>query len=129
MPRFRPLHLTKAALRALVYLIAAILIIVAVSLAAVETGWAKNQIRRLIVSQANHYLNGTLEIDSLEGSLFRGLTLGGVRLSDGGVTLISVDELSLSYSIRELFEPGLIIRRVRLTGPRVIASKLPDGRW
>jgi autotransporter translocation and assembly factor TamB len=129
MARFRPLHLTKAALRLLVYAVAAVLVVTVVVIAAVETGWVKNQIRRVIVSQANHYLTATLDIGKLEGSLFRGLTLSNVTLSHDGQPIISIDEVSLSYSIRELFDPGTIIRSIRLTRPRVVASKTDDGRW
>ena len=129
MRRFRPLHLTAALLRWLVYGTAAVLVLVMVGIAAVETGWVKNQIRRLIVRQANNYLTVTLDIGRLDGSIFRGLTLGDVRLSEAGKTIVSVDEVSVNYSIRELFEPGLIIRHVRLTRPHVIVAKLADGRW
>ena len=129
MPRFRPLHLTKTALRVLLRAIAALLLLVVVAIVAIETGWVKDQIRRLIVRQANNYLTATLDIGRLEGSVFRGLTLGDVRVIQNGQTIISVDEVSFSYSIRELFEPGLIIRSIRLTRPRVVAAKLADGRW
>jgi autotransporter translocation and assembly factor TamB len=129
MPRFRPLHITAAVSRALVYAIAALLVVVLLAIAAVETGWVKNAIRRLIVSQANNYLTARLDIGRLEGSLFRGLTLDDVHLTQDGQTIVSIDEVKLTYSIRELFEPGLIIRSVRLTKPRVLVARLADGRW
>src|ERR1700754_174331 len=128
MPRFRPLHLTKAALRFLLRAIAALLLLVVLVIVAVETGWVKEQICRLIVRQANNFLTATVDIGRLQGSIFRGLTLGDVRLVQDGQTIISIDEVSLSYSIRELFEPGLIIRRIRLTRPHVVAAKRADGR-
>ena len=40
-----------------------------------------------------------------------------------------IDEVALSYSIRELVDNGVTIRRVRLTRPVVAAAKMPDGRW
>ena len=57
-------------------------------MAAAETGWAKNQIRSLIVRQANQYLTATLNIGRLEGSLFRGLQLGDITLDRDGHTII-----------------------------------------
>jgi len=48
-------------------------------LALIETDWGKDRLRQLIVSQTARFLNGTLEIDSLDGSLFRGIHLRGVR--------------------------------------------------
>lgn len=115
--------------KAIVGLIAFALLLVGVGVAVIETGWAKNRLRGLIVSQANQYLTATLTIGGLGGSLLRGLRLNDIALSRDGHTLIRVDEISLSYSIRELFQNGVVIRRVRLTRPQVAGAKMADGRW
>jgi autotransporter translocation and assembly factor TamB len=122
-------RITIVVARALVYTVAAVLLLLVFAIVAIQTGWAKNQIRQLIVRQANQYLTATLEIGRLEGSLFRGLELGDVRLTRDGETIVSVDDVSLRYSIRELFESGVVIREIRLIRPRVNAAKQPDGRW
>ncbi len=96
---------------------------------ALETGWGKNQLRTLIIRQANQYLTATLDIDRLQGSLVRGLQLTNVRLSQDGRVLVAIDDVSVSYSLRELFDQGVVIRRIRITRPRVTAGRLPDGRW
>jgi translocation and assembly module TamB len=115
--------------KALVAIVAGLLILVGAAVAVVETGWAKNRIRELIVRQANQYLTATLTIGRLQGSLLRGLELGDIALSRDGRTLIRIDEVALSYSIRELFQQGVVIRRVRLTRPLIAGAKMPDGRW
>src|SRR5947209_10516217 len=115
--------------KTVVYVTAAILILLGVGLAVLETSWAKARIRNLIVRQANEYLTATLEIGRLEGSLLRGIQLGDIKLSRNGRTLVAIDDVSLSYSIRELIQRGTVIRRIRLTRPRVIMSRTPDGRW
>ena len=115
--------------RGLVYLVALLLVIAGVALGAIETAWGKNQIRGLIVGQANRYLTATLEIDRIEGSLLRGIELVGIRLSREGHPLIGIDRVSLSYSLRELFDRGTVIRSLRLERPHVVAAKLADGRW
>src|SRR5204863_1715627 len=94
-----------------------------------QTGWAKNQLRNLIIRQANEYLTATLDIGRLEGSIVRGIQLGDIKLARDGRTLVSIDEVSLSYSIRELVQRGTVIRRIRLTRPRVVMSRTPDRRW
>ncbi|HXI27087.1 MAG TPA: AsmA family protein, partial [Vicinamibacterales bacterium] len=130
MARLRRLrHVSTRFAKILVGLVVVILILVGLGIAAVETGWAKNRIRDLIVRQANNYLTATLTIGRLEGSLFRGLQLGDITLARGGRTLIHIDEVALSYSIRELIDRGTVIRRVRLVRPRVEGARLPDGRW
>jgi autotransporter translocation and assembly factor TamB len=125
--RLRSISATLA--RASIVLVAIILAIVLIGLAVVETGWAKNQLRDLIVRQANEYLTATLTIGRLEGSLLRGLQLGDISLGRDGHTLIRIDEVALSYSIQELFQRGVVIRSVRLTRPYVVGAKLADGRW
>src|SRR4029078_4373110 len=60
---------------------------------------------------------------------FRGLELGDVRLSRDGETIISIDDVALNYSIRELVQPGVIVRRIVLVRPRVLVARQSDGRW
>ena len=115
--------------RGTVYIVVFILVVFGLGLGALETRWGKNQLRRLIVTQANQYLTATLEIDDLKGSILRGLELYGIRLSRDGQTIINIDEVSLSYSIRELTQAGTVIRRIRLVHPQVVAQKQADGRW
>jgi autotransporter translocation and assembly factor TamB len=110
-------------------LIIVVLLLLGLGLTIIETAWAKNRIRALIVRQANQYLTATLSIGRLEGSLLRGIQLGDVVLSRDGKPMIAIDEIALSYSIRELVEAGTRIRRLRLTRPRVVGAKQPDGRW
>ena len=105
------------------------LTIVVIAIAVVQTGWAKDLIRDLIVRQANQYLTATLSIGRLEGSLLRGLQLGEISLGRDGRTLIRIEEVALTYSIRELFQKGVVIRNVRLTRPYVVGAKMADGRW
>ena len=112
-----------------VALIVVVLILIGVALTALETGWAKNQIRQLIVRQANQYLTATLDIARLEGSLFRGIQLGGVRLARNAQPLVEIDEIALSYSIRELLQEGVVIRRIRLVRPRIVGARQADDRW
>src|SRR5204863_9644077 len=115
--------------KTIVYVTAAILIFLGAGLAVLETSWAKNRIRSLIVRQANEYLTATLEIGRLEGSLLRGIQLGDIRLSRDGRTLVAIDDVALSYSVRELVQHGVVIKRIRLARPKVVMARTPDGRW
>jgi hypothetical protein len=115
--------------RILIGLVAVLLILGGVALVVVETAWSKNRLRDLIVRQANQYLTATLSIGRLQGTLFGGLRLGDVTLARDGRTLIKIEEVDVAYSIRELFQQGVVIRRVRLTRPTIVGTKLADGRW
>ncbi len=128
----RPPRLRSAAKllgKGFVYLVALVLPILGGALLIVETSWAKNQLRALIVRQANQYLTATLEIGRLQGSLLRGLELGDIRLSRNGQPIVTIDDVILSYRLRELWQEGTTIRRIRLVRPHVVASKMEDGRW
>lgn len=115
--------------KTIVGLIAVVLLLVGLVLLVIETGWAKNRLRALLVRQANEYLTATLSIGRLEGSLLRGIQLGNVNLARGGQTLIHVDEIAFAYSIRELVQRGVVIRAVRLTRPTIVGSRQADGKW
>src|SRR5580700_5346504 len=100
--------------RALVYTVVVVLVLIGLGIGTLQTAWARNQLRRLVIRQANQYLTASLEIERLEGSLFSGIELGGIRLSLDGRTLISVESVSATYSLRELFASGTVIKRVSL---------------
>jgi autotransporter translocation and assembly factor TamB len=121
--------LSATLIKILIGLVAAILILAGLALAVVETGWAKGLIRDLIVRQANNYLTATLSIGRFEGSLLRGIQIGDLNVARGNETLIHVDEIALSYNLRELFQRGVVIERVRLTRPVVVIARVPGGGW
>lgn len=106
-----------------------VLVLFGALLAVVETGWGKNQIRQLIIREANQYLTATLEIGKLQGSLLRGIQLGDVSLSRNGETVVHIDDVSVDYSIDELLQRGTSIRRIRLARPRFLVAREADGRW
>jgi len=115
--------------KSLFVLIVVVAALVVAVLAALETGWAKERIRSLIVTQANQYLTAELQIGRLSGSLFRGLRLDNVKLSRDGRTIVSIESVALSYSPRELWQQGVVIRQIRLIRPRFEIARQPDGRW
>src|ERR1700730_12044141 len=106
-----------------------VLVLSGLGIGVLETGWAKNQIRALIVRQANQYLTARLEIGRLGGSLLGGLQLGGIRLSREGRTLISMDDVELRYDLRELLQRGVVIRRLAIGRLTVAAGRYVDGAW
>ena len=117
----RALRLFARAARWLVVAIGAIGAALVVAFGVVQTGWGRNLLRALIVRQANQYLDATLSIAELRGSLVGGVVLRGVRLARGADTLVSIDEVALTYRIRELFDRGTTIRELRLVSPRIVA--------
>jgi translocation and assembly module TamB len=119
----------RTILRIVVAFVILVLVLIGAAISILETGWAKERLRGLMVRQANEYLTATLTINRLGGSILRGIELGDVRLSRDGHVLAAIDEIAVSYSIRELLQPGTVIRRIRLTRPRFTISRQADGRW
>jgi len=115
--------------RAIVALIFIVVVLAGLILVAIQTGWVKNRLRDLIVTQANEYLTATLSIGHLGGSLVRGIELSDVTVARDGKPLIHIDEIRFAYSIRELLQPGVVVRSVRLVRPNIVAGKQADGRW
>lgn len=122
-------RVVRGFVRWLLYAGVALLLLAAAGMMILETGWAKRQLRGPISRLANNYLTATLSIGRLDGSFFRGLQLGDVQLARDGETIVSIDEIDVSYSLRELLEGGTLVRRIRLTRPVINARRMPDGRW
>jgi translocation and assembly module TamB len=117
------------AVKVLLALASAGLVLAAGATLALQTSWGKDQLRRLLVRLANERLTASLSIARLDGSLLRGLELHDVRLSRDGVTLISVAQVSLSYNIRDLVDESIRVERIQLIQPRIVAARSADGRW
>lgn len=66
---------------------------------------------------------GTVRFASYSGGLLHGVTLHDVTLTlpgeNGGVTVVGVDTLSLSYALSDLMRRPYELRRVTLVGPEV----------
>jgi hypothetical protein len=115
--------------RVLVSVAAGVLALVGGAALLLQTNWAKDQLRELVVDQANRYLTATLEIGELEGTFFNGIELGAVRLSRDNHTIVSIDQVAVSYSLRELFQDTIDLRSIQLVRPRVVADRQENGRW
>src|SRR5690349_1003834 len=115
--------------RGLLLVALVVLLLVVAGLVLLQTSWSREQLRALIVTQANHYLTATLSIGRLSGSLVRGIELDDVRLVRGDTTLVAIDRVTVAYSIRELVSNGTVIRSLTLDRPRIVAAREPDGRW
>src|SRR5215831_9498791 len=79
-----------------------------------QTAWFKNWLRGYIVREANQYLNGTLSIQRLGGSLFFGIEMEDIALSMDGNPVVAVKDLGLDYNAFELITKGLSVDSIRL---------------
>jgi translocation and assembly module TamB len=129
MPRSRRQWIAFFLARGVLLLVVLALLALGAGLVALETTWGRTRVRDLVVRQANQLLTARLDIDRIEGSIWRGIELAGIRLSRDGHTLVRIERVALGYSLRELVEGGTSIRRMRIVRPVVVAERQADGRW
>jgi autotransporter translocation and assembly factor TamB len=129
MPRLRPTRVATYLAWVLGYAVAIVLVLTGLLVAGLQTAWGRERVRRMLVGQANRYLAATMEVGRLEGSLFGGVRLVDVRLSQDGQAVIALDEVSVAYRLVELIGPDIVIREVSVVRPRILAERRADGRW
>ena len=89
-----------------------------------------NLLRRWGVSLLTGVVNGTVEIGSVGGALFRGADLRGIRISDNdGQTVIQAERLQVSYALTDLLRGRFRFSRVTLVRPLVILEQDTAGHW
>jgi hypothetical protein len=106
----------------------AVLFLVAVGLVATQTGLFRTYLRGVIVKQAAQYLNGTLTVEHLGGSVLTGVVLDGVELHHEGQTAVAMKTLTVEYDPVTMIRQGLILRSLTLDDPTVLLQR-DDAGW
>ncbi len=97
-------------------------------MALVHTPWGRARIERVIESQANRILNGRFEVSAISGGIITGLDLHGVTFTQGAITTIRAERLSVHYSILQLLRgESIVVDRLRITGLIVNGVRMPSG--
>jgi hypothetical protein len=105
-----------------------IVILLGAGVAVTQTSWFKNWLRQKAVSQAAQYLNGELTITRLSGNVFTGIALEGVALRHEGQTAVSMDKLTVDYSLFTMISDGIIIDSMTLDNPTIRLTR-DNGGW
>jgi hypothetical protein len=100
-----------------------VLCLIGAALVTTQTGWFKDYLRGVVERQAAQYLNGTLSIQRLQGSVLTGIELDGVALHHEGQTAVAIDKLFVAYEPITMIREGLILRSLRLEGPTVLLQR------
>ena len=94
----------------------------------IRSEWGRGEVRGLIESQANKFLDGTFRVGRVTGSLIRGVTLSDVVFEHGGKPVFSARQIDLEYSAWSLARGGRQISFLRLTD-FVVEIEESKGRW
>jgi len=105
-----------------------LILLIAAGLAVSQTGWFKNWLRQKVVAQAGQYLNGSLTIERLSGSVFTNVELEGVALHHEGQTAVAMDRLMVRYSPLNMISNGLILDALVLDRPTILLQR-DDAGW
>src|SRR5262245_38897954 len=118
----------KRLVKTVALVVLALLFLIAVALVTTQTGFFKNYLRGLVVRQASQYLNGTLTIERLRGSVLTGVQLDGVALIHEGRPTIAMKTMTVQYDPVTMIKQGLILRSLTLDEPTVLFER-DDAGW
>ncbi|HYM23136.1 MAG TPA: translocation/assembly module TamB domain-containing protein [Vicinamibacterales bacterium] len=121
------MRILRRALHVLIVILTLVIGAAAAAIIVSQTAWFKNWLRGYIVREANQYLNGTLSIERLGGSLLFGIEMENIGLSMNGSQVVAVKDLGLDYNVFELITKGLSVDSIRLDHPVVYLRRDGDG--
>ena len=107
-----------------------ILLGLAIVLVLAMTPWGNERVRRLLVSQANARMNGSLDVGALRGNLLSGATLTGVRLTDSlHRPLLTAQRVRVDYDLWAALSGHVVVHSLELDTAVVVLDKQPGARW
>src|SRR5256885_5744711 len=89
----RRANMVRRLVHALVIVLTLIVGAAAAAIIVSQTAWFKNWLRGYIVREANQYLNGTLSIERLGGSLFFGVEMENIGVSMDGHQVVAGESI------------------------------------
>ena len=95
----------------------------------VQSDWFFNQVRGLIISQAEQNLNGTLDIESMHGDLFRGIVIRGLSIKDEKSTILEVDSVVVQYRFMSILRSPHEIDKIEMIGAHLTVREEADSTW
>jgi hypothetical protein len=117
----------RTALRVLLFIVAAGVLLVVGALIALHAGvdtWVVNSLVRHVVPGA------TSSVGDVAGNYFSGIELRDVRVvRDGGAAPWRCDTIRASYDLRKLLSGDITIHRVQLIDPLVALHQSSTGSW
>jgi autotransporter translocation and assembly factor TamB len=113
--------------RSLAILVALVVALSLILAAVSQTPTFKEWVRGVVVRQANQYLNGSLRIDRLRGSLFTNVELQGVTLRHEGRAVVRAERVTLRYHPLTLIREGIKLEQLSLVNPIIYLERGANG--
>ncbi len=109
------------------WVVGAIALLLVIGLIVIQTGWFKDWLRGQAERRASNAMNGQLSIGRLRGSLFSGVTVDNVTLTQNGQPLAQIDSASIDYDLATLVGGRLAFGRLVLHHPVIHLRQTPAG--
>jgi len=118
----------KRLAKVLGYLGVGLLMFLGLAFLILQTPLFRNWLRGQIEQRASSFLQAELRIGRLQGSLFGGVVLSEVSLSQEDSLLFAARELAVQYDLTALLRHRIQVHTLLLDRPRVIVDRGKDGR-
>ena len=99
----------------------------AMSIIVTQSAWFKEWLRRLVVRQAQDYVNGQVSIGRLDGNLFFGLELEDVDVVMDGRTVVDIKDVGLDYNAFTFILGDVVLDDIRLNQPVFHVERTAEG--
>jgi hypothetical protein len=126
-----PDHRGRRIVKALIaFVVVPLLVGVIVVLVLAMTPWGNERARRVIVSQGNQRLTGSLAIGQLRGNLLSGASLSNVEVLDSlKHPVFAARRVEVHYGLMAALRGQVVIHSIVLDTPVVVLDKRPGERW
>ncbi len=123
-------RLAKWLLVIVAFVVAVIVVDVAALWVFMKTNWGHERVRSVAENQLNKVVHGKATISRVSGNLVSNLTLQNVVITDSaGGPFVSVDSLTVNYSIADLLRKRIDVDGAVFYRPFVVLDQLPNGKW
>ncbi len=96
----------------------------------IQTRPIKNLLRNIVIKKANEMLyKAELSLERIDGNYFTSLTLKGIRIKQNDQDILTVKEISLHYSLSNLLQKKILIRRVLIDDLDLILEQDAENKW
>ena len=112
-----------------VILVVATLVVVTGLLLFTQTALFRKWLRNTITSQVNKQLGAELTIAELDGNLFGSIFLKDILLTNAPDTLITISEVSISWSFLELLNKTIRVNSLEVNGLFAHLVQTSDSTW
>ena len=124
----RPPRRWRRRLRRLLYRAAVVLVLLVLGLLGVsQTSWFRDWLRRDIIVRAERLLDAKVSIARVGGDLFTGIVLDGVRLEQGGVPVIAIERIRVTYRVLGMRKTHITLDTVDVLRPVILARQTAEG--